>query len=526
MIPHFLGGAAFDRGPRERTLGPVVSEGPYVLAVDIGSSSVRGAVLDRRGEPVPETRHRVAQSVRYTSDGAGELDPEELFDHVVAVIDVVVAATRNAGITINAVASDSMWHAVCGVDHDGDSTTPVLTWADRRAAAVLPLLRRRVDDLVQHQRTGARLHWVYPAATILWLAETQPEVFAATRHFLSPGELVYLRLFGETACSVSMASATGLFDQHALAWDPELMAAAGIDERRLSRVSDAPLQGLSALWARRWPELAGIPWFPTVGDGATSSIGAGCIDDSRLALMVGTTGALRLVTTREHVAIPEELWSYRVDATHRILGGALNDGGNLVAWMRSALQLPGDAELEALLTEREPGAHGLTMLPMFAGERGPGWSDGVTGVIAGLTHATRPVDLMHATLEAIALRFSLLARAITAAVPGDRTVVATGAAMRFAPWRQIMADALGLNVTASAVAEASTRGTALLALQHMGAIASLSEHVAPVGVTVGPRPGRHERYTQLLADQTQLYDAHAGMTLLHGLGVAGRPPSD
>ena len=111
-----------------------------------------------------------------------------------------------------------------------------------------------------------------------------------------------------------MASATGLFDQRALAWDPETLAAAGIDERQLFPLCDRGdgRRGLRAPWARRWPALAGATWFPALGDGATSTVGSDCLDPTRIALNVGTSAAMRFVA-EEPLAAPRGLWSYRVD---------------------------------------------------------------------------------------------------------------------------------------------------------------------------------------------------------------------
>ena len=54
-------------------------------------------------------------------------------------------------------------------------------------------------------------------------------------------------------------------------------------------------QGLFIDRAARWPLLDGAVWFPAIGDGAANNIGAGCVDSSRAALMIGTSGAMRVL---------------------------------------------------------------------------------------------------------------------------------------------------------------------------------------------------------------------------------------
>jgi len=82
---------------------------------------------------------------------------------------------------------------------------------------------------------------------------------------------------------------------------------------------------------------------------------------------------------------------------------------------------------------------------------------------------------------------------------------------------QIIADVLGLPVTASGEAEASSRGAALLALEVLGGPAWFDVPAA-LGRRYDPDPGRHERYRQARARQARLY-----AVLIRGEGGWGRP---
>ena len=99
------------------------------------------------------------------------------------------------------------------------------------------------------------------------------------------------------------------------------------------------------------------------------------------------------------------------------------------------------------MRDREPGAHGLTLLPFVAGERAPNWNDAARAVLQGFTLATTAVDIYHAALEGIAARFAMIGRRVRdylgAAAP--RALVASGGALTDSPaWLQIMADCQGL----------------------------------------------------------------------------------
>ena len=479
-----------------------------ILAVDVGSSSVRCSVYRGTGVLVEGASSAHGHSFRQCPDGTAILDAEALAGLVFRTVDETLSMSGGVEGGISGVAMSTFWHGMLGVDARGRPTTPIFTWADRRAATTARELKQSLDEKAVHRRTGSVLHSSYWPAKLLWLSRTDPEAFSRTERFLSPGEYLHLKLFKRAGVGTSMASGTGLFDQNRRAYDGELLAALPIDEGRLSPVSDEPSVGLGGEWARRWPALREVPWFPAVGDGACSNVGSGCATQGRLALMVGTSGAMRVLWEADSAEVPEGLWMYRADARRFVSGGALSDGGNLVEWLRGTLRLPDEGETERLLSRMKPDTHGLTFLPLLAGERGPGWADEANGTIAGLSLGTTPVEILRAAMEAVALRFALIAGRLDAAFPeGNREVIATGGGLLGSPtWVRIMADALGRPVKISGVREASSRGAALLAAQALGG-PKVEEVAAPLGETYQPDEGRHGIYRRALERQGELYDA-------------------
>ena len=481
---------------------------PLILTLDVGSSSVRALCFDAAGRVLPVER-QLDYEPDTTPDGGVEADPDRLLGLAAEAIDGVLAALGPRAGAVAGVAVSTFWHAVLGVGADGRARTPLYSWADTRSAPAVERLRARVDEKAYHARTGCVLHTSYLPARLSWLATHDPPAFADSRTFLSFGEYLHLRLLGRTRCSVSMASGTGLLDQHRLAWDEPILDAVGIGPERLAPLGglDAGCTGLRPEWAARWPALARVPWLPALGDGACSNVGAGCTGPDRVALMVGTSGAMRVCWPTERVTIPPGLWCYPVDGRRVLLGGALSNGGNLYAWLRDTLRLPAPDALERELAAMPADGHGLTLLPFLAGERSTGWVATARAAIVGASLATRPVDVVRAALETVAYRFALIHALLAEACPGAREVVATGGALAASPaWTGIMADVLGVPIRPSAEPEASSRGAALLALEALGALPSLEAAPPAFGPAIHPDPGRHARYREGLARHRQLYE--------------------
>jgi gluconokinase len=478
----------------------------FLLSIDVGTSGVRAALFDDQGA---ET---TSASGRRRNEGAlsdlGEFDPDALVDEVISTIDDLLASSNAEEIQF--IAISTFWHSLVGVDAAGLPTTPLLSWADTRAAGIARDLRGSFDEREIHARTGCRFHPSYWPAKLLWIGSEWPERFGNTRQWLGFGEYLCLRLFGGTSGSISLASATGLFNQHTCDWDWEFIRALKLPPDTLPRLDNETRPKLTEAFVRRWPALSEAELAVVAGDGATNNIGAGCSTKENVALMVGTSGAMRVVFAGGPPdELPPALWSYRASRTYVTVGGALSDGGGVFRWLRESLNLE-TTDLERELSALEPDAHGLTILPFWSGERSTGWSPDARGVILGLKQETQPVEIVRAALEAIAYRFALIAQALDVIVP-NANIVATGNALRYSPvWIQIIADVLGRPIALGKAAEASTRGAALLALKAVGKIATIEDvSVSRAEVfepdVFQPDMVRHARYREGLTRQEQLY---------------------
>jgi len=475
-----------------------------VIALDVGTSSARAAFYDAGGRPILGRSHQVHYAPSLTPDGGVEHDAGRLLEAVAACLDAIhpnrpPEETRAVGVA-------TFWHGLLGFDSGGRPVTPVYMWADTRSVEDAQLLRSALDDEALHARTGCHLHASYWPAKLRWLARERPTEARRVARWGSFGEFLELSLFGEAATSVSMASATGLIDQATARWDAEALAAAEIDEHLLFPLSDRtePRRGLRTPWASRWPALRTATWYPAVGDGAASNIGSDCVDPARIALNVGTSAALRVVTREEPVP-PRGLWRYRVDRSRALVGGATSEGGNVYAWCRQVLRLGRDEEIEAALAALAPDGHGLTVLPHLAGERSPGWRGGRRGAISGLRLDTSGIEIVRAALEAVALRLAAVYGLLVPCASSGHTIVASGGALGHSRvWTQIIADALGHPVTWSAEPEATSRGAALLALEALGVLTDLATARQPLGETFVPDRAHHVRYRDALERQRRL----------------------
>lgn len=481
-----------------------------VLALDIGSSSVRAALVDRDGGVAPGSLSQLPVELDAAPGGRSGIGLDHVRDVAEQVIDQTLASDA-ARDRIVAVGVSTFWHSLVALDRAGRPLAEVLTWADTRSFAEASELREHLDAEAVRQRTGCSLHASYLPAKIRWLRRHHSDLLDRAARLVSCAQALTSAWLGSDATSISMASGSGLLDRLAGIWDAELLDVLGIDAEQLGPILSDPelLPSVTVAYAERWPALRGVPWRAPIGDGAASNVGAGCLSAGRLALMVGTSGALRRCQPGEPVApIPDGLWRYLLDHQHTVTGGALSEGGNIYAWLDETLRLPAVAESEAALRIAVPGQHGLTVLPFWSGERSPGWAGHATATLSGMRLHTTALDILQACLEAIAYRFAAVYDLLAT---GDEEVIATGGALRASPaWQQILADVLGVPLRVSSTRESSLRGAALLAWRDGGGASDALELIEPGGELFIPRQEFHGLHRELRQQQAQLYQREVG----------------
>ncbi len=480
------------------------ADSPLVLAIDIGSSSVRAAIHDRLGRTVRGTAVRVPYAWDVAPTGAVRLPSRTLADLVGQVLDQVVDVSGALAPEVVAAGISCFFHSICGLDAAGRPVTPVLSWADGTSAGEAAALRTQIDPAWAHRVSGVPLHASYWPARVVRLRQEQPRI----RRWAGFPELLAESLTGRVAVSRSMASGTGLFDRAHETWSPEMLVQLAVDPGDLPPIvaDGEPLGRLSRAAARRWPQLARVSWFAAWGDGSCGNVGLGAVVPGRAALMAGTSGALRTFIRDPAPNVPAGLFAYRL-GSGTIAGGQLSEGGGLLAWA-SRLLGRSRQSLERAAAAIPADGHGLTVLPYVFGERGLGYHDRAHGTLAGLHAGTDPAAVYRAIMESIAFGFAAIDDRLSKMLGQAPEIIASGGSLARSPmFLHVLADALGRDISVAPAVEASRRGAALLALQGSGLLDDLDSLPGPRARPVRADAQRAGRYREARERQRKLYGA-------------------
>ena len=153
----------------------------------------------------------------------------------------------------------------------------------------------------------------------------------------------------------------------------------------------------------------------------------------------------------------------------------------------------------------KPDSHGLTILPFLAGERAPLWNGDARFALAGASLGTDPLTIMRAVLEGAALRFAAIGKLLLELAPDAQIIFSGGVLEGIPPLQSILCDAIGAPLTGSREHEASARGAALLALEHLGAVEDAAKVPFERGEHLEPDAANHRIYARALERQNALY---------------------
>jgi len=437
-----------------------------VLALDIGTSSLRTAVFDESATEFDGTESRRAYQLITDADGRAELDPALMLEAAIVCIRETLQAFDNIHPQrpITAVGASSLWHSLLGLDENGEPLTNVITWADARGTDHVTRLRAELDPREVHQRTGCMLHASFWPGKLLQLRAEDPG-FSRVVRWVSPAEYLYQKIAGVGACAPGMASATGLYNPTTLTWDPAMLEVCRVNADQMQTLDAGPQKpDVARLAVHGFERLAAARWYAAIGDGAASNLGSGGDRHGVAAINLGTSGAVRLLEVGTEVDVPYGLFGYRIDESRYLVGGAISNLASLLQWCWRELDIPESIdELDNLLESRPAPDHGLVVLPFWLNERAPRWRDDLAGTIFGITQATTSLDIAQAILESAFHRLALIISALKDTRAIERIVVSGGLATRPSAMQRL-SNVLNESIDVCSVTDASIRGAAAYVL--------------------------------------------------------------
>ena len=486
------------------------------IGVDVGTTGVRAMAYTAQGKSVAvRDAFYPLETPQYDR---AEQNPQQIYDAAEEVIAGVVKELQYKLVTISGIALSSVMHSFIPQDKRFDLLGNMITWADSRSSNIVHRMEQDEQCKQFYFRTGCPLHASYPLAKIIWVKENQPEIFARMAHIGSIKDYMFRLMTGEWVTDKSVASSSGLFNAFTETWDSEILDYVGIQEEQLPKVVSTTYSGkLVAGVAERLGLPVNTPVVIGATDGVLVNVGIGAVSKGQLSATIGTSGAIRMLTEKPQMDPKGRTWCYNLTDTMWVAGGAINNGGMILRWMRNRILHYHGSQMEQLSVDPydlmtmkarhvPAGSGGLLLMPYFTGERAPYWNSDLRGAFVGLSLNHSRSYMIRATMEGIcySLRFVLDALREFEDVKDIRI---SGSFTKSELWVQIMSDIFGEHITLPNNSEGASFGAAVLGFISDGTLSDIkdtAELVQPECI-YHPKEQHQAVYEELFSIYESLY---------------------
>ena len=454
----------------------------HILAIDQGTTSTRAIVFDAAAQPVATAQAEFAQ--HYPQAGWVEHDPEDIWRDTLATMRAAIA---DAGLNASQIAAIGITNqretTVIWDRASGEPIHRAIVWQDRRTAEECHRLKAAGLTPLVAERTGLVLDPYFSGTKIAWILDHVPGARArAERGELAFGTIdcfLLWRLTGGAvhATDVTNAGRTLIYDIHRQQWDEELCRALNVPMAILPEVHDN-----SRLFGATAPGLfdVQIPIAGMAGDQQAALFGQVCFKPGEVKSTYGT-GCFMLINTGEQALASKggllTTPAYRLGGKmHYALEGSIFVAGAAIKWLRDGLGVISHASQTQDMATQVDDAHGVVMVPAFAGLGAPHWDPDARGAIFGLTLGTTQAHLARAALESVGFQTRDLAATMVADGAVWPAALRVDGGMAANDWLcQILADLLETPVERPHHLETTALGAAFHAGLAVGVWGGLDE---------------------------------------------------
>jgi xylulokinase len=508
---------------------------PVILAVDLGTSGCKAALVTARGEVLGWEFEAV--ELHLTPDGGAEQSPDAWWHAFMTTSCRLLARGLVPQGSIRAVCCSTQGEGTVPVDRDGKALMNCILWMDMRGA---PYLNKRMRGVINVAGAGVLklVDWIRltggmpsttgkdPAGHMLLVRERFPEIYARTYKFLNVLDYMNLRLTGRFAATFDSILTSWVTDNRNpddVRYNASLIRRSGIDHDKFPEIVSCttPLGPLRSEVADALGLAADVQVIAGSIDNTAAAIGAGAVGDYLPHLYLGTSSWVAAHVPFKKTDVSSGLASVPCAVPQRYLLTALQAtaGGNLTFLRDNILYHKDELEKEAgvpdvykimdQIADRVPaGSNGVIYTPWIWGERSPVDDRTLRAGLYNISlHNTR-ADIIRAFLEGVALNTRWLMRPVESFL-GRKVgrLHAAGGGAGSDVWCQIFADVLGIEVwQVKDPIQANARGAAFIGAAGLREI-SMNDVGALVQQkrTYEPDPRRRALYDDRFGTFVEIY---------------------
>lgn len=484
----------------------------YLIGLDIGTSAVKGILIDEKGNLEGEASS--PYSVSNPKAGWSEQDPEDWWQATLEVLKELQSIASNKSGDLAAISFSGQMHSSVFLDKDNNVIRPAILWSDTRTSAEC----KEIEDSLGGrgklvEMTGNKALEGFTAPKVLWLKNNEPENYKKLESLLLPKDYIRFKLTGKKAMDLSDAAGTLMLDVKNKSWHKELLEKLGIDEKILPLlVESTAVAGKITKKASKLTGIAeGTPVVAGGADNACGAAGSGMVEEGQVMVSIGSSGVI-LAPADKYQAVPEgklHMFNHSAKGKYYYMGVMLAAGQALSWYMDNVLPEDWDYEkLNAETTKIPAGSENLIFLPYLNGERTPHADASARAVFFGLSALHDRAHMARAVMEGVTFGLRDSLELIKENGIDIKTVRATGGGAKSRVWQQIIADIFNTPVEILEIEEGPAYGAALIAGVGVNIYSNLekaNQELIKVKKIIEPKTNNAIEYNRIYQIYKELY---------------------
>jgi xylulokinase len=472
---------------------------PYILVYDIGTTTVKSALVDLEALRVTKSSSTPVP-MKYPSLREAVMDPDELWNAVVSTSRSIAGSEI---LEPEAVTIISQMAGVLPVGEDMKPLMDIMTWLDERAAGypkslfngILKMSGYNLLRILEFLRvTGGAPSKTGkdPISKILWLKHEKPELWSKTKVILDVKGYLTHRITGSLVATTDEANLTWLMDTRKgrYGWSEAILSRYGINRSMLPEIVE-PTKIVGLMNEEAASQLRVKKDTPVVagaGDVVGVASGSGMTGVGETHIYIGTSNWLAAHVEKRLLDISHYMGSllsaipgrYLFIAEQEVAAGALE-------WMLDRLKCgEGDERyscMKRLIEATPPGSGGVLFAPWMYGERSPIDDEYVRGVLLNLSLSHSDGHLVRSVIEGVAFNIRFAYEYFRKHIPPKDALNIVGGGALVDEWCQVISDLLGVEVRRTVQPRmVGARGGAVIAGVGIGYYKEFDEASKLVGI--------------------------------------------
>lgn len=441
----------------------------YVLGIDLGTSSLKGILMDETGHVICEKSSDYG--IDTPANGYSEQRPEYW---VVACEDVLTQlsiAVDDFGDKLAGISFSGQMHSLVTLDANLKPAYPAILWNDVRTTKQCEQIMSTFGERLLSITKNIALEG-FTLPKILWLQENEPAIWQKVKKIMLPKDYLSFWFTDEICTEYSDAAGTLLLDIQQRAWSDEILNQFAISKDILPKL----LPSMSCVGivkdeiCKRYNIKNEVKVFAGGADNACAALASGIADDEIGLVSIGTSGVFSSFEGQvEDYHGKLHFFNHVIEDKYYSMGVTLA-AGNSLSWFKETFAK--GISFEDMLKDVyqiAPGSDGLMFTPYIAGERTPHIDSQVRGSFIGIDTKHTFDHFARAVMEGIT--FSLKDSQMImeqAKQKKFKKLISVGGGAKNPDWMQMQADIFDAEMIRLSVEQGPGLGACMIAAMGLG----------------------------------------------------------